>query len=177
MERRQALIEARTGRRMANAVTTTDVTTLVSSGLSDDVIINHIRANGVAAPLTSSEVLQLNKQGVSENVINAMEAQAAKQAAATPVVSRSSRDRGGIVRRASLLGATSLLLPPSSAATVLSPPSGRFLGLLICSLTADRYKEEWPVDFFVAMNRSELAGYPPPFAVRDACDAVSSTVQ
>ncbi len=87
VERRQALIEAKTGRRMANAVTTNDVTTMVSSGLSDDVIINHIHANGVAGPLSSSEILQLNRQGVSDNVITAMEQEAVRQANATPMVS------------------------------------------------------------------------------------------
>ena len=43
LDRRQALIEAKTGRRMAGAATTSDVMTMVKSGLSDDVIVNHVR--------------------------------------------------------------------------------------------------------------------------------------
>ncbi len=84
--RRQALIEAKTGRRMVNAVTTNDVTTMVTSGLSDDVIINHIRANGVAAPLTPGDIIRLHDQGVSENVINAMQQASIASVASTPPV-------------------------------------------------------------------------------------------
>jgi surface antigen len=73
LDRRQALIEAKTGRRMAGAVTTSDVMTLVKSGLSDDVIINHVRANGVAAQLTPNDIIQMHENGVSEKVINAMQ--------------------------------------------------------------------------------------------------------
>jgi hypothetical protein len=81
VERRQALIEAKTGRRMAGLVTTTDVTTMVSSGLSDDVIVTHIRANGVAAPLTPGDIIAMHDSGVSEQVINAMQETSARQAA------------------------------------------------------------------------------------------------
>jgi len=85
VERRQALIEAKTGRRMAGVVTTTDVTTMVTSGLSDDVVINHIRANGVAAPLTPSDIIEMHDLGVSEKVINAMQQTAARQVTPPPV--------------------------------------------------------------------------------------------
>jgi hypothetical protein len=91
VERRQALIEAKTGRRMAGLVTTTDVTTMVSSGLSDDVICNHIRANGVASSLTPNDIIHLHDSGVSEKVINEMQNASARQvqppvAYTTPVV-------------------------------------------------------------------------------------------
>lgn len=85
VERRQALIEARTGRRMAGAVTINDVQTLTKSGLSEDVIVNHIEANGVATPLTPREIIQLHESGVSENVINAMQRAASYSVAAVPV--------------------------------------------------------------------------------------------
>jgi hypothetical protein len=79
VERRTAMIEAKTGRRMAGLVTTDDVTTMVASGLSDDVIINHIRANGIAAPLTPGDIIQMHDSGVSEKVINAMQQTSARQ--------------------------------------------------------------------------------------------------
>ena len=85
VERRQALIEAKTGRRMAGLVTTTDVTTMVTSGLSDDVVINHIRANGVAAPLTPGDIIEMHDLGVSEKVINAMQQTSARQVMPPPV--------------------------------------------------------------------------------------------
>jgi hypothetical protein len=85
LERRQALIEAKTGRRMAGAVTTSDVTTMVKSGLSDDVVINHVRANGVASQMTPNDIIQMHENGVSENVINAMQQTASSQVVAQPV--------------------------------------------------------------------------------------------
>ncbi len=92
VERRQALIEARTGQRMVGLVTTSDVTTMVTSGLSDDVIINHIRANGVASPLTPNDIIQMHDKGVSEKVINAMQQTAARQITPPPVSYASTGD-------------------------------------------------------------------------------------
>lgn len=83
--RRQALIEAKTGRRMAGTATTADVTAMVTSGLSDDVIITHVRTHGVAAPLTTTEIIRLHESGVSEKVINAMQEVSATQASLPPV--------------------------------------------------------------------------------------------
>jgi hypothetical protein len=85
LERRQALIEARTGRRMPGAVTLADVKTLTTSGLSEDVIVNHIQANGVAAPLTPRDIIQLHESGVSENVINAMQHATSRPVGPAPV--------------------------------------------------------------------------------------------
>ncbi len=83
--RRQAYIEQRTGRQMRGAVTQADVAALARSGLSDDVITNHIRANGVATRLTPSDIIQLHESGVSEPVINAMQ-DAWSQRQARPVM-------------------------------------------------------------------------------------------
>ncbi len=85
VQRREALIEARTGTRMANRVTTTDVMTLARSGLSDDVIVQHIQTHGVAMSLTPSDIIRLHDNGVSENVINTMQQTAARQFAARPI--------------------------------------------------------------------------------------------
>lgn len=91
VERRQALIEAKTGRRMVGLVTTDDVMTMASSGLSDEVIVNHVRANGVVRPLTPNDIIVMHDSGVSETVINAMQQASARQTVepvtyTTPVV-------------------------------------------------------------------------------------------
>ena len=43
------------------------------SGVSDNVIVNHLRRNGVARKLGTSDIISLHQQGVSELVINAMQ--------------------------------------------------------------------------------------------------------
>jgi predicted acylesterase/phospholipase RssA len=86
VERRQALIEAQTGRRMADAVTTTDVMAMAASGLSDDVIVNHIHAKGVAREVTTRDVIELHENGVSESVINAMQQTATPRVVSAPVI-------------------------------------------------------------------------------------------
>ncbi len=75
--RRTAMVENQ--RRLANAVSTTDVTAMATSGLGDEVIVNHIRANGVRAALTPSQIIELHENGVSETIINAMQEEAARQ--------------------------------------------------------------------------------------------------
>lgn len=84
VERRTA--QAQYQQRMATAVSTTDVTSMVASGLGDDVIVNHIRANGVRGSLTPGEIIELHENGVSEKVINAMQQEAARTTAAPAVV-------------------------------------------------------------------------------------------
>mgnify|MGYP001552095634 CR=1 FL=1 len=71
VDRRQAMVQ--TQQRLANAVSTTDVTAMSASGLGEDVIINHIRANGVRASLTPGEIIELHENGVSEPIIIAMQ--------------------------------------------------------------------------------------------------------
>lgn len=83
--RRQAAIEAKMGRRMAGAVTVADVTSMVSAGLSDDLIVNHVYAHGVSAPLTPNDIIRMHDSGVSEKVINAMQQASVSQVAAAPV--------------------------------------------------------------------------------------------
>lgn len=84
VERRQAAVAHQ--QRMATAVSVTDVTAMSVSGLTDDVIVNHIRANGVRASLTPSEIIELHEHGVSENVINVMQQEAVRQSASPVVV-------------------------------------------------------------------------------------------
>lgn len=93
LARRQALIEERTGRRMLGRATISDVITLTASGLSDDVITNHVRANGVAAQLTPGDIIELHENGVSEKVINTMQ----QVAAEPPRVATVTRERPIII--------------------------------------------------------------------------------
>jgi outer membrane lipoprotein SlyB len=73
LARSRAEIEARMGRQMQGAVTAQDVIAMTQAGLSDDVIATHIRANGVAQPLSVNDLISLRNMGVRDNVINAMQ--------------------------------------------------------------------------------------------------------
>jgi hypothetical protein len=57
----------------AGAVTANDAVQMTRAGVSPDLIVNHIRANGVAGPLQSGDVIFLTQQGVHPNVIAAMQ--------------------------------------------------------------------------------------------------------
>jgi len=59
--------------RMARAVSMQDVLTMTRNGLSEDVIINHIRQNGSQRPVEVNDVIALHQQGVSQRVIVAMQ--------------------------------------------------------------------------------------------------------
>ena len=61
------------GRPMQGAVTVPDVVAMTQAGLSDDVIVTHIRASGVAQPLGVNELIHLRNMGVRDTVINAMQ--------------------------------------------------------------------------------------------------------
>jgi hypothetical protein len=69
----RAEIEARMGRQMQGAVTAQDVVAMTQAGLSDEVISTHIRANGVAQPLSVNDLISLRNMGVRDSVINAMQ--------------------------------------------------------------------------------------------------------
>ena len=56
-----------------SAVTPHDVIMLTRSGVSDTVIINHIRTKGVSHNLAVHDVISLHQQGVSEPVISALQ--------------------------------------------------------------------------------------------------------
>ena len=81
--RSRAEIEARMGRQMQGAVTSQDIVAMTQAGLSDDVIVTHIRANGVAQPLAVHELIHLRNMGVRDSVINAMQQAPPRVAAAT----------------------------------------------------------------------------------------------
>jgi hypothetical protein len=73
--RNRALIEAKLGRQVAGAATIPDVISMTRSGIDEGLIINHIRSHGMAAPLQASDVIYLQQQGVSRNVIEVMQTQ------------------------------------------------------------------------------------------------------
>jgi hypothetical protein len=73
--RNRAIIEARLGRQMAGAVTIPDVVAMAHAGVDEGLIINHVHAHGLAAPLQASDVIYLQQQGVSRNVIAVMQTQ------------------------------------------------------------------------------------------------------
>ena len=54
-------------------VTTGDVLTMTRSGVAESVIINHIYSTGIQRRIDTNEIIMLHQQGVTENVINAMQ--------------------------------------------------------------------------------------------------------
>lgn len=71
--RNNALIEERLGRQLAGAVTIPDVIALSQAEVGEDVIVSHIRANGVAQMPTVDDIIVMSRQGVSTSVIRAMQ--------------------------------------------------------------------------------------------------------
>ncbi len=66
MARQQQLAQAR-------AVSMGDVMNMTRNGVGDSVIINQIQTNGVDRQIDVHDIIALHQQGVSENVINAMQ--------------------------------------------------------------------------------------------------------
>ncbi len=73
LARSKAEVEARMGRQMQGAVTPQDVIAMTQAGLSDEVIVTHIRANGMAQPLAVNDLIGLRNVGVRDAVINTMQ--------------------------------------------------------------------------------------------------------
>jgi hypothetical protein len=85
--RNRALIEQRLGRQVAaGAVTVPDVVNMSRNGISEELIINHLRYHGLAAPVQTNDIIYLQQQGVSQRVIATMQAtQVATVQVAQPV--------------------------------------------------------------------------------------------
>ncbi len=72
--RNRAEIEARLGRPVVpGSVTNEDVIAMTRAGVNEDVIINHVRANGIVRPLQSADLIYLQNSGVSPGVVRAMQ--------------------------------------------------------------------------------------------------------
>jgi hypothetical protein len=73
--RNRAMIAQQLGRQVAaGSVTTNDVIAMTKAGVNEELIANHVRANGMAAPLQANDLIQLQQQGVSPKVIAQMQA-------------------------------------------------------------------------------------------------------
>ena len=84
--RNRALIEQRMGQQVAaGAVSSPDVIAMTRANVDEGLIINHVRTHGLAAPLQTADVIYLQQQGVSKNVIAAMQVQAVAVVAPQPV--------------------------------------------------------------------------------------------
>lgn len=59
--------------QMARSVTPLDVITMARRGVTDAVMINHIQTNGVRQELQIADVITMHENGVSEQVISAMQ--------------------------------------------------------------------------------------------------------
>lgn len=73
--RNRALIAQRMGRPVnPGAVRRDDVIAMVRAGVPEDVIINHIRYNGMAAPLQAGDLIVLQQNGVNPRIVQVMQA-------------------------------------------------------------------------------------------------------
>lgn len=71
----RALIAQQLGRQVAaSAVTPNDVVAMTRAGVNEELIVNHIRAHGMAAPLQTQDLINLQQQRISPRVIATMQA-------------------------------------------------------------------------------------------------------
>ncbi|HID78884.1 MAG TPA: hypothetical protein EYP56_23170 [Planctomycetaceae bacterium] len=84
--RNRATIEAQLGGRRITpgACTVDDVIMMSQAGVEEQLIVNHIRANGVVRPPTAEDLIRLEQNGVSTRVVAAMQEPPAR--AERPVV-------------------------------------------------------------------------------------------
>jgi hypothetical protein len=68
------------------AVSPNDVVQMTRAGVSPDLIANHVRANGTTGPLQAADLVYLSQEGVSRDVIAAMQAPPVRRVAAPAVV-------------------------------------------------------------------------------------------
>jgi hypothetical protein len=71
--RRQQVANGRDFAARQAAVTLDQVVQLTQSGLSDELILNQIKSNGLAKSVTTSDLIQLKNYGVSDQVIRQMQ--------------------------------------------------------------------------------------------------------
>ncbi len=70
----RAEISAQLGRQVqAGAANIQEVVAMTQAGVSPQLIQNYVRTSGVVAPLSANEVIYLHQQGVSTDVIQAMQ--------------------------------------------------------------------------------------------------------
>lgn len=85
--RNRAQIAAQMGRPVpAGLVTFDDVIAMTRAGVDEDLIVNHIQANGAARPPQASDLIMLQQHGVSKRVIAALQAPPAPPARYDPYI-------------------------------------------------------------------------------------------
>jgi len=85
----RAMIAAQLGREIrAGAVTIDDVVMMSGAGVDDELIINHIRANGMTRVPGPHELVNLNNSGVSTAVIRVMQEPPPQPRTETVVIER-----------------------------------------------------------------------------------------
>ena len=112
-KRNRALIEARLGRSVAaGQVTKEEVVSMTQYRVDEALIINHVRAHGMATPLTSGNIIMLQQSGVSPRVIAAMQ-ESPPPPPSTVIVERAQAracDRWRLLLRSAVLSAPLLLV-------------------------------------------------------------------
>lgn len=68
-----AAAQQRYAARTARAVTVQDVISMTQAGLSDDVIVTHVRANGILRRPQPTDLITMSKSGVGDAVIRAVQ--------------------------------------------------------------------------------------------------------
>ena len=72
--RNRAQIAAQMGRAPPpGAVNVNDVVAMSRAGVNDQLIVNHLNANGLARPLVANDVIYLQQSGIHPGVIDAMQ--------------------------------------------------------------------------------------------------------
>lgn len=90
----RALIAQQLGREIpAGAVTFDDVIAMTKAGVAEELIVNQIRINGMVRQPTTDDIIRLQKEGVSVNVIKAMQE--------PPLRRHPSNDRPIVIRESS----------------------------------------------------------------------------
>ena len=85
--RNRAQIAATLGRQVPpGTVALPDVIAMTKAGVNEELIVNHIRANGIAHPLQAGDLIALQNAGVSPRVIAALQAAPQPGAPAPPAL-------------------------------------------------------------------------------------------
>lgn len=72
--RNRAMIEQQIGRALpAGGVTVADAINMSRSGVDPDLIVNHIRGNGVGQKLSANDLIALQQEGIDKRVITALQ--------------------------------------------------------------------------------------------------------
>ena len=73
--RNRAMIAQQLGRQVQpGAVTVNDVIAMTRAGVNEELIVNHVRAHGTAAPMQPNDLINLQQQGISPRIIATMQA-------------------------------------------------------------------------------------------------------